>query len=113
MDKKKRVSFFLMFIMVTLWGLDYSVARRALDFFEPMTLLFYKFLLGLAAVGILKMILDRKFTVKKKDIVYFVATSITGKILAILIERVVHGKRSSRKLMAAMAVLPAVPVTVR
>ena len=42
MDPKK-VSSLLMLILVTLWGLDYSVAKTALEVFRPLNLMFFKY----------------------------------------------------------------------
>ena len=80
MDEKK-TCFLLMFIVVCLWGLDYSVAKNALSLFEPLNLMFFKYAGGLIVITIIKLVADRKFTVRKKDIVFIVLCSLTGQIL--------------------------------
>lgn len=80
MDRKK-VSFLLMFLSVTFWGLDYSVAKNALDLLDPMSLMFFKYAGGLVMITAVKLAMDRKFTVRKKDIAFFVLCSLTGQIL--------------------------------
>lgn len=80
MDPKKATSL-LMLIPVTLWGLDYSVAKGALEVFRPMNLMFFKYAGGVVIMFVLKLILDRKFTVRKKDIFFFILCALTGQIL--------------------------------
>ncbi len=78
---KKRSTFILMFVLVLMWGLDYSVAKNALEVFRPLNLMFFKYLGGLVVITIIKVIAERKFTIRKKDIVFFVLCSLTGQIL--------------------------------
>ena len=70
-----------MFVLVFMWGLDYSVAKNALEVFRPLNLMFFKYLGGLIVITIIKIIAERKFTVRKKDIIFFVMCSLTGQVL--------------------------------
>lgn len=80
MDPKK-VSSLLMLVLVTLWGLDYSIAKGALEVFRPLNLMFFKYAGGLTVMFILKLAIDRRFTVRKKDIIFFVLCALSGQIL--------------------------------
>lgn len=78
---KKRASFLLMFLVVTFWGLDYSVAKNALELFKPLNLMFFKYAGGLVMITLIKLASDRKFTVRKKDIPFFILCALTGQVL--------------------------------
>lgn len=80
MDPKK-VSSLLMLVLVTLWGLDYSVAKTALEVFRPLNLMFFKYAGGLVVMFILKLAIDRKFTVRKQDIVMFILCALVGQVM--------------------------------
>ncbi len=128
---KKRLTFILMFALVLMWGLDYSVARNALHVFRPLNLMFFKYLGGLIVITTIKVIAERKFTIQKKDIVFFVLCSLTGQVLyyfceytameyipvalitiilsfvpiiSILIERVLFKRRLSVRIIAGLVV---------
>lgn len=130
MDQKK-VTALLMLIPVTLWGLDYSIAKGALEVFQPLNLMFFKYAGGAVVMFVLKLLLDRKFTVRKKDIIFFVMCALTGQILyyfceygameyipvslitiilsfvpivSILIERIVFHRKFSAKIIAPLIV---------
>lgn len=72
-----------MLIPVTLWGLDYSVAKGALEVFQPLNLMFFKYAGGVVIMFVLKLIMDRKFTVRKKRYFLFctVCTDRTDLVL--------------------------------
>ena len=44
--REKSTAFLLMCLLVCFWGLDYVVAKDALNILEPMNLLFLKYLVG-------------------------------------------------------------------
>ena len=64
-----------------MWGLDYSVAKNALEVFRPLNLMFFKYLGGLVVITLIKAVAERKFTIRKKDIIFFVLCSLTGQVL--------------------------------
>lgn len=78
---KKRLTFILMFVLVFMWGLDYSVTKNALEVFRPLNLMFFKYLGGLIVITAIKVAAERRFTVRKKDIIFFVLCSLTGQVL--------------------------------
>ena len=67
--------------LVTTWGFDYVVAKHALELLQPLTLLFLKYAIGFIPIFIIKMKIDRKGMVRKKDIPLFILCSICGEIL--------------------------------
>lgn len=79
--KDKIVVYILMSCLVTTWGFDYVVAKHALELLQPLTLLSLKYAIGLIPIFIIKMKIDRKGMVRKKDIPLFILCSITGEIL--------------------------------
>lgn len=80
-QKDKIIMYCMMAFQVTAWGFDYVVAKQALELLQPLTLLFVKYTIGLVLVLIIKMKMDRKSMVRKKDIPLFVLCSIFGEIL--------------------------------
>ncbi len=70
-----------MFALVFMWGLDYSVAKNALEVFRPLNLMFFKYFGGLIVITLIKAVAERKFTIRKKDIIFFVMCSLTGQVL--------------------------------
>lgn len=130
MDPKK-VSSLLMLVLVTLWGLDYSVAKTALEVFRPLNLMFFKYAGGLVVMFLLKLAIDRRFAVRKQDIIMFILCGVTGQVMyyfceysameyipvslitiilsfvpivSILIERIVFKHRFSAKMAAWLIV---------
>lgn len=70
-----------MFLLVSLWGFDYTVSKGALEVFRPLNLMFFKYTGGLAVMFLLKLFVDRKFTVRKQDILMFILCGLTGQVL--------------------------------
>ena len=128
MDVKK-TAFLMMCGLVMLWGLDYVLAKKALEVLAPMNLLFLKYSTGLLLMLAVKLKVDRKHWVRPKDIPLFVLCSITGEILyffceytamdyipvslitiilsfvpavSIIIERVVFRKKFNAKIVAGV-----------
>ena len=79
--KEKLLTYVLMSLLVTAWGFDYVVAKNVLKLFEPLTLLFLKYFIGLILVFTIKMKTDRKGMVRKKDIPLFILCSLCGEII--------------------------------
>ena len=125
----KKTAFLMMCGLVMLWGLDYVLAKKALEVLAPMNLLFLKYSTGLLLMLAVKLKVDRKHWVRPKDIPLFVLCSITGEILyffceytamdyipvslitiilsfvpavSIIIERVVFRKKFNAKIVAGV-----------
>lgn len=71
----------MMSMLVCFWGLDYVFAKEALDVVQPMNLLFLKYSVGFIVLLAIKLKVDRKTLVRRKDIPWFILCSITGEIL--------------------------------
>lgn len=71
----------LMCMLVCFWGLDYVFAKEALNILQPMCLLFLKYSVGFLVLGAIKLKIDRKTVIKRKDIPWFILCSIMGEIL--------------------------------
>lgn len=57
------------------------MAKNALEVFRPLNLMFFKYLGGLVVITLIKAVAERKFTIRKKDIIFFVMCSLTGQVL--------------------------------
>lgn len=79
--KDKIIVYIMMSCLVTTWGFDYVVAKHALELFQPLTLLFLKYLIGMVLMFAIKAKMDKKSVVRKKDIPMFILCSIFGEIL--------------------------------
>lgn len=79
--KEKRKSYLLMVLLVCLWGYEYVAAKYALDLLSPLTLVFFKYVVGLFCLLGLKLMLDGKKFIKKRDIPVLVGCAIFGELL--------------------------------
>ena len=57
------------------------MAKNALEVFRSLNLMFFKYLGGLIVITLIKAVAERKFTIRKKDIIFFVMCSLTGQVL--------------------------------
>lgn len=57
------------------------MAKNVLEVFRPLNLMFFKYLGGLIVITLIKAVAERKFTIRKKDIIFFVMCSLTGQVL--------------------------------
>lgn len=124
--KERRITCILMLFVVVAWGLDYVLAKKALDTLDPMCLLFYKYAAAFFLVFVIKCKMERGVWIRKKDILPFVLCAIFGEIayfyceytamdyipislisiivsfvpvLSVLIERVVYKRKNSAKVV--------------
>ena len=86
MSKDKKIAFFLMCLLVCLWGFDYVAAKNILQYLQPLQLMCLKYTLAFVFVLVLKLLTDRRGIIRKKDIPLFVVCSLTGVILYFLCE---------------------------
>ncbi len=80
MDSRKRNMYLLMTALVFAWGLEYIFAKQALAVMEPLTLVFFKYLIGLAVAVIIKLKLEGKSLIRKKDIPVFLFCALFGEV---------------------------------
>ncbi|MDO4544900.1 MAG: DMT family transporter [Bacillota bacterium] len=98
--------------LVCLWGLDYVFAKAALEILQPMNLLFLKYSTGMLLVFAIKMKLDRKTLVRKKDIPFFILCSITGEILYFFCEYTAMSYIPVSLITIILAFVPAVSMII-
>lgn len=79
--RENKVAFGLMCGLVFIWGLDYTVAKTALELLEPLSLLFLRYCVGTLLLFAIKMKVDRHTIVRKKDIPFFLLCALTGEIM--------------------------------
>jgi drug/metabolite transporter (DMT)-like permease len=79
--KSQRLNYMLMSVLVCLWGLEYIVAKRALEDFDPMTLVFLKYGVAFVSLCSIKLIVDRRIIIKKKHIVPMFICSLFGDVI--------------------------------
>jgi len=77
---KKIVMYIVMSGLAIAWGLDYVAAKKCLGVLDVPVLLFFRYSLAFCAVFAVKMILDRKFYLHKRDIPWLILSAITGEI---------------------------------
>jgi drug/metabolite transporter (DMT)-like permease len=77
----KKLNYFLMVILVISWGFEYIAAKKALDTVQPITLVFFKYIVAGSVLIIVKLIRDRHWPFHKKDIVFFIGCAIFGDII--------------------------------
>jgi drug/metabolite transporter (DMT)-like permease len=121
--------YILMTFLVFAWGMEYTFAKKALAVVEPITLLFLKYVVGFFLLLIVKLIVEGRSFIKKKDIPVFVLCAIFGDIgyfyseykamsflpvslitiilafvpvLSIFIDRIVFKKSITKKVMLGM-----------
>lgn len=70
-----------MSMLVCFWGLDYVFAKEALNILQPMNLLFLKYSVGFLVLLAIKLKVDRKTMIRKKDISWLILCAIAGEIL--------------------------------
>jgi drug/metabolite transporter (DMT)-like permease len=127
--KSPKVNYTLMTLLVCLWGLEYIVAKKALDNLEPLTLVFLKYGVSFVVLAPIKLIVDRRVVIRRKhiaplfvcalfgDVIYYageyqamsyISVSVLTIILAfvpllsIIIERVFFGKRPSLSMVVGV-----------
>ena len=79
--ESKKFIYFLMGVLVILWGFEYIAAKNALTAFSPITLVFLKYVVGMVFMLILKLAVDRRFPLRKSDIPLLVMCAVLGDIL--------------------------------
>lgn len=79
--KSKKVVYGLMILLVILWGFDYVAAKTALNTLKPVTLVFFKYLIGAILLFTVRFIQKKKLHVRKKDLILLAACSIFGQVM--------------------------------
>ena len=123
MALQKRMMYVLNVVLVTIWGLEYVFAKQALEVLPPLTLLFFKYVVAVFLVLVIKLKTEGRGMFRRRDIPVFILCAILGEIgyfffeytsmdylpvslitiilafvpaFSILIERVLFGKKATR-----------------
>lgn len=131
MNTEKGKMYILMTFLVISWGLEYTFAKHALEVLEPLTLLFFKYIIGVVLLLILKLKIEGKGFIKKEDLPVYFACALCGDLgyfyceykamtflpvsiitiilafvplLSIAIDRVLYGQKITIKLLTGIAV---------
>jgi len=73
--------YFLLCVLVCIWGLDYVVAKDALVLLDPLSLVFFKYIVATIFVLVVRLKTEKGPLFRKKDIWLFVVCAIFGDIL--------------------------------
>lgn len=82
----KKIAYILMVILIFLWGFDYIVAKSALAVCNPVTLIFIRYVFGFIILLVVKLIRDRHFTIRKRDIFFIFVCSLFGDVIYFSLE---------------------------
>lgn len=129
MNSQKKRMYLLMIFLVFSWGLEYIFAKQALAVMEPLSLIFFKYAIGFLVVLGIKLKLDGRGLMRKKDIPMFVICALFGEVgyffleysamdylpvalvtivlafvpgLSILIDKVIFKKKATGKMVIGM-----------
>ena len=131
MKNEKNRYYILMTMLVFVWGLDYIIAKLALNTLEPLILIFFKYLASFVLIAGIKIKTDGMRMARKKDIGLFVLSILAGEIIyyyceykamdylpvsllaiitafvpavSVMIERVLYKKKANRKIIIGIMV---------
>jgi drug/metabolite transporter (DMT)-like permease len=77
----KRATYLMMGMLVFLWGLDFIAAKAAVDVTAPITIIFLKYFPATFVLLAIKLIKNRRFRLRKKDLPFFILCAIFGDVL--------------------------------
>ncbi|MDR2458466.1 MAG: DMT family transporter [Clostridiales Family XIII bacterium] len=81
MNVKKVIFYLFMLALLIIWGAEYVVVKLCMTKVTPIELIFCRYAFGAIFIFIIKMIKDRKFPIRKKDIPIIIICSLTGEFL--------------------------------
>jgi drug/metabolite transporter (DMT)-like permease len=79
--KSPKLNYALMSVLVCLWGLEFIIAKRALGYFDPMSLVFLKYGVAFFVLVSVKLIVDRRINIKKRHIIPMFVCSLFGDVI--------------------------------
>ncbi|MCT4584377.1 MAG: DMT family transporter [Peptostreptococcaceae bacterium] len=77
MNKKILANIFLL-LAVAFWGISFVSTKICLDVFQPMSLAFYRFLIGSTFLFLILRYLKENLKFDKSDFIYFLLTGVFG-----------------------------------
>ncbi|SKC81321.1 DMT family transporter [Maledivibacter halophilus] len=78
MESKKTLSLIAIMITSTVWGLSLLSVKVIVDVIPPMTMTFFRFLIGSLVLSIIYMIKEKEKKLDKKDIPMFILSGASG-----------------------------------
>ena len=81
MKKEKNIIILLMSVIVFVWGLDYIIAKMALELLEPLSLLFFKYTVAAVVVLAIKIKTEGTAFIKVRDIPAYAVSVFFGEII--------------------------------
>lgn len=130
-SSEKKIMYVLMTFLVIAWGMEYSIAKYILSVFEPLTLLFFKYLIAVVILLVLKLKIEGRGFIKREDLLIYIICAISGDVgyfyceykamtflpvsiitiilafvplLSILVDRVFFGQKIGPKMLAGVFV---------
>jgi drug/metabolite transporter (DMT)-like permease len=103
----KKVNYALMAFVVLAWGFEYVAAKAALDTIKPITLVFFKYLVGAIILLTIKLVRDRRFPFTLRDVPFFVLCGVFGDVIYFSCE---YGAMSYLPVSLLTIILSFVPV---
>ncbi|MDO4553482.1 MAG: DMT family transporter [Bacillota bacterium] len=108
----KRTSYILMVLLVFIWGMEYIVAKHAMEVLDVFTMLFYKCFIGLLVLLAIKLFRDRRFPWDKKDLLRLVLSAVFGEVLYFACEYQALDYLPVAMITIVLAFVPAVSVLI-
>jgi drug/metabolite transporter (DMT)-like permease len=99
-----------MCLIVLIWGYEYVVAKSVLLVFSPLQLVFMKFCLGFLMISTIKIISDRRFFFRKKDIPLLILCALVGELIYFACEYGAMDYLPVSVITIVLAFIPAVSV---
>jgi len=112
MDSQKRNMYLLMIVLVFAWGLEYIFAKQALAVMEPLTLVFFKYLIGFGVALAIKLKAEGKSLMRKKDIPIFLFCAIFGEVGYFYLEYSAMGYLPVSLVTIVLAFVPALSILI-
>lgn len=110
--KTKKLAYISMVILVFSWGLEYVMAKSALEVVKPVTLIFLRYFVAFVFLMIIKLIFDRRFYVRKNDIAFFLVCAFFGDIVYFASEYMAMSYLPISIVTLVLSLVPAVSIVV-
>ncbi|MDD3168128.1 MAG: DMT family transporter [Eubacteriales bacterium] len=112
MEARKRNMYLLMILLVFAWGLEYIFAKQALAVMEPLSLVFFKYMIGLVVALVIKLKAEGKSLMQKRDIPLFLFCAIFGEIGYFYFEYTAMGYLPVSLVTIVLAFVPALSILI-
>jgi len=86
MNNSKSIGYFSILATVLIWGISFISTKASLDYFNPISLAFWRFFIAIIALYIIKKIKYPEIKMAKEDRKLFFAGGITGVFLYFMFE---------------------------